>query len=340
MQLQMLGRDDVHGLKRLSTVVAHNDKTLVVKRCGGDVGTRGILHMLGNRGLHGVGVLNRERDQVATCQRIMLGLRHKIDGDKSRIGGFVSNDAHLGRTGDHIDSHIARNKLLRSGHERVARTRDLIDRGDLLGAIRKRGHSLSAAHAVDLGDTGKLGSLKHGGIKRAVLGGRVHDSDARHARNRSGNGVHQQRGGIQRATAGNVNAHGIDRANQGANDRAVRARLDPALLKLALMELANLRGGMFKSPRQLLWALGYSLIDLFLGNTKTLEVNAVELRRVLANSLVAALAHVLDDSGCSGQRLRVERALALQVLVGENLFLIQNNSTHSNTSSLYRRAVG
>ena len=77
------------------------------------------------------------------------------------------------------------------------------------------------------------------------------------------------------------------------------------------MELANLRGSMFESLRQLLWALGHCLIDLFLGNAETIEVDAVKLRRVLANSLVAALAHILDDTGCSGQRLRVERALAL-----------------------------
>ena len=110
--------------------------------------------MLGNRGLHGIGVLSRERDQVAACQRVVLGLGHKIDSDKSWISGFVGHDAYLGRTGDHVDSHVARNELLRGGHECIARTRDLVDRGDLFGAVRKRGHRLSAAHAVDLGNTG------------------------------------------------------------------------------------------------------------------------------------------------------------------------------------------
>ena len=154
VQLKVLGSDDVHGLECLRAVVAHNDQAFVVERRGGDVGARGFLHVLGNRGLHGIGVLSRERDQVAACQRVVLGLGHKVDSNQRRVGSFVSHDAYLGRTGDHVDSHVARNKLLCSGHERVARTRDLVDRGDLLGAVRKRGHRLSAAHAVDLGDAG------------------------------------------------------------------------------------------------------------------------------------------------------------------------------------------
>ena len=251
----------------------------------------------------------------------MLGLRHEVDGDEARIGRLVGHDAHLGRTGDHVDAHIAADELLRSGHERVARAGDLVDRRDLLGAVRERGDGLRAANRVDLGDARELACLEDGRIERAVLGGRVdHDDalDARHARRQR---IHEQGRRVERTTAGHVDAHRVERRDLRSHDGAVLARGEPALLELTLVELADLRGCMLERLGERRIALRDGLVDGLLRHAEVLDLDTVELGRELAQALVAALADIFDDLGRDLHGLRVECALALQVGVVEHLAL-------------------
>ena len=112
--------------------------------------------MLLDGGLHRIGVRIREHDQVARRERIVLRLRHQIDGDQRRVGGLVRHHAHLRRPGDHVDAHVAGDDLLRRRHVRVARAGDLGDGRNGLRSVRERADSLRAAHRIDLVDAGDL----------------------------------------------------------------------------------------------------------------------------------------------------------------------------------------
>ena len=93
MQLQVLGRDDVH--ERLVHAVAHHHEPLVGKGRGRDLGARGGLQVPLDHALHLVGVRFVERDQVARRQGVVLGLGHEVDGHERRIGRGVGHHAHF-----------------------------------------------------------------------------------------------------------------------------------------------------------------------------------------------------------------------------------------------------
>ena len=212
----------------------------------------------------------------------MFGLGHKVDGNERGISRLISDDAHLRGACDHVDSHIARHDLLRGGDVGVARAGDLGDRFDGLGAVGKRADSLSAADRVDLGHAGDLAGGEDGGIERAVLGRGRHAGDALDTRDRCGDGVHEHGGGVERAPAGNVDAYGFERGHLRADDRPVLARGDPALLLLALVELADLRGGMLERGDRFCVALGSGGIDRLLRYAEVFYLDAVELGREIA----------------------------------------------------------
>ena len=107
VQLQVLRRDDVHGLERLRDVAAHHDEPLVGQRRRGDLGARGRFQVSLHGALHLVGVGFVERHQVARRQRIVLGLGHEVDGHERRVGRGIGHHAHLGRARDHVYPDIA-----------------------------------------------------------------------------------------------------------------------------------------------------------------------------------------------------------------------------------------
>ena len=335
VQLQVLGGDDVDGLDGLLHGVADDHKALIGQRGGGDLGARGSLHVALDGGFDLVGVALVERDQVAACQRVVLGLGHEVDGHHGGVGGLIGHDAHLGGAGDHIDSHVAGDDLLRSRHERVARTCDLADRLDGLGAVGQRRHGLRAAYRVDLGDAGQAAGLEHHRVDAAVLGGRRDAHDALDAGDRGGQGVHEHRGRVQRAAAGHVDANAFKRGDLRTDQGAVLAHGEPALLDLTLVELANLLGGLLER------LLGFG-IDLRRGgldglgrHAEVLDGNAVEALGQLAQGRIALFANLLDDVRCRLHGAGVERARALEVLVGELLAFVQDDATHVVLLSMY-----
>lgn len=150
VQLQVLGRHGVHRLDGGSHVGGYHDSALVIERGTRDLGTRGLRHQDVDTRLDLARKLLVAGHQIAGCQRVVLGLRHQVCRDHHGLGRGIGQHADLGRTGDHIDTHVTRDNLLGSGNKSVARTGDFIDARNGLGAVRQRGHSLSAAHHIDL----------------------------------------------------------------------------------------------------------------------------------------------------------------------------------------------
>ena len=147
----------------------------------GDSSSRISQRLVDQVGQVGVG-----RHQVRRRARVVFGLRHQIDRDECRHGGLVGEHEHLGGAGEHVDAHVAHHELLGGGDVRVARTDDLVDARDGVGAIGERGDRLSAADLVDLGDTGLRGGGQRVGVHRAVRRRRHDHRDLVDARDGAG----------------------------------------------------------------------------------------------------------------------------------------------------------
>ena len=110
-----------------------------------------------------------------------------------------------------------------------------------------------------------------------------------------GNGIHEHGGGILRATARHVDAGRRERGHLNTEHRAVRTRGKPALLDLALVELANLaRGLLERSDKGRVEAFERG-IDLLLRQAEALQINTVKTLAVIAHRSIAVGTHVGHD---------------------------------------------
>ena len=225
----------------------------------------------------------------------MLGLGHQVCRDHHGLGRGIGQHADLGGTGDHIDTHITRDNLLGSGDKGVTRAGNLVDARNGLGAVRQRGHGLGAAHHIDFVHSAELCRGERVGADKAVLLRRGHHNHALDAGDLGGNGIHEHGGGILRATARHVDAGRRERGHLNAEHRAIRTRGKPALLDLALVELANLtRGLLERGDKGRVEALKRG-IDLLLRQAEALQLNAVKTLTVIAHRGIAVGAHVGHD---------------------------------------------
>lgn len=139
----MLGRHGVHRLDGGSHVVGHHDDALVIERGARDLGTRRLRDQDIDTRLDLARKLLVAGHQIASCQRIVLGLRHQVGRNHHGLGRGVGQHADLGGTGNHIDTHITRDNLLGGGDKGVARAGNFVDARNGLGTVRQRGHGLA-----------------------------------------------------------------------------------------------------------------------------------------------------------------------------------------------------
>ena len=170
----MLGRDEVGGVERGDDVGAHDDDAVVGERARGDLAARRLVEQDREGLLDEVGQLGVGGDEVRRGARVVLGLRHEVDGDERGHGGLVGEDENLAGAGEHVDAHVAHDELLGRGHVGVAGADDLVDARDGVGAVRERGDRLRAADLVDLVDAGLGGCRERVRVHGAVGRGR-HD---------------------------------------------------------------------------------------------------------------------------------------------------------------------
>ena len=124
---------------------------------------------------------------------------------------------------------------------------------------------------------------------------RGHHDHALDAGDLGGNGIHEHGGGILRATARHIDAGRSKRGHLNAEHRAVRARGKPALLDLALVELANLACSLFERRDKSRVEAFERGIDLLLRQTEALQFNAVKTLTVIAHRGIAVGTHVGHD---------------------------------------------
>ena len=95
VELEVLGRDDVHGIDSGVEVVGHHDHAAVVEGGAGDLLARGLAHELLGGGEDAGGQLGVAGHEVAAGQGVMLGLRHEVGGHDHGVGRGVREHANL-----------------------------------------------------------------------------------------------------------------------------------------------------------------------------------------------------------------------------------------------------
>ena len=295
VQLQVLGRHGIHRLDGGSHVGGHHDGALIVERSTRDLGTRRLRHQDIDACLDLARKLLVAGHQIAGCQRIVLGLGHQVGRDHHGLGRGIGQHADFGGASDHVDTHVARDNLLGRSDKGVARAGDLVDARNGLGAVRQRGHGLSATHHIDLVHAAELCRGERVGTDQAVFLRRGHHNHALDAGNLGGNGIHEHRGGILRATAGHIDASRRERGHLDAEHRAVRTRGKPALLDLALVEFANLTRGLLERSDKGRVETFERSIDLLLQQAEALQLNTVKTLAVIAHRGIAVGTHVGHD---------------------------------------------
>ena len=261
--LQMLGSDGIDYIKRLLQALAGNDQTMV-QRIARNLRARGLLDQLVDSRLDVGHHLGDGGNQIAGSLGVMLGLGHEVYCHELGDGVLVCKHADLAGAGDHIDAAIAAHELLCRRHKGVAGAGDLVDCGNGGRAV---------GHGTDgLGTTGFENAVhaRHAcssqgvGVDLAVfLRRRAHD-DLSHAGHARGDGVHEHRGGVLGTATGHVDAHAVERGDLLTSDGAIGARVKPALLHLALVEIRDVIGRVLDRPQELLVDHLEGLVDLFL----------------------------------------------------------------------------
>ena len=122
----------------------------------------------------------------------MLRLAEQIDRRHLGVASLVGDDQRLGRTGEEVDPDATEELALRLRDVCVARPHDHVDRCQVLGAERHRGHRLHTAERVDLVRSTEVHGRDDGRVRLAVeRWGAGHD--APHARRLGGDDAHVRR---------------------------------------------------------------------------------------------------------------------------------------------------
>ena len=258
----------------------------------------GVVGAAAQRLLHALGELLRVGDEDGSGQGVVLGLAEKVGGDELGVGGVVRDDRDLRGACLGIDADHAVDRALSSGDVHVAGAGDDVDGvAQVLGSIGEHGDCLGSASGVDLVDAEQRACREDRGVRLAaefLLRGR-RDRDGRYACRLRGDHVHDHRAGVDGQAAGHVQAH-TAHGDPPLRELGSRCDLDRHRRRdRGLVEGAHAGDGLAQRVDHRLILSLQRLLDALARHTQVLDLDAVELRRVLAQGVGATLAHVLDD---------------------------------------------
>ncbi len=253
-------------------------------------------------GRHGVerGIVPRNEDTGARC---MFGLGNEIGGRVIWPSGFVGEDDDFAGAGDGVDIDIAVDEFFGEGDELVAGADDFIHTlhgavDEAIETIGECGDGLSAAHAIDLGDAEFVADGEDIGVVRAISGWRRDDDDLFDAGCLSGDGRHEDSGGVGGGTAGHADADAIE-WNVALAKEAVVRRLDfDVLMNDGGLEAENVIANAADGVEKLGGGAAVCGGELLAGDTERVggELGVVELGRVTKNGIEALGADVGADA--------------------------------------------
>ena len=191
----MLGGQQVRQPSGLLGVAGQDEGSVFFQALPGQVaslqlchlGRQFLLNLLDERGM--------PSDQHAGT-RTVFRLRNEVTGNKPRIGRIVRQDDHFTGARDAVDVHLAKNVLLRQGHEQIARSDNLVDRLDALHTVRQCRHRLRTANSVNFADTQLVAGGQQIRVVTSEFRGRNHNGNLGDPSHLGGHGGHQYCGRI------------------------------------------------------------------------------------------------------------------------------------------------
>mmetsp|Transcript_16801 Transcript_16801/g.67793 ORF Transcript_16801/g.67793 Transcript_16801/m.67793 type:complete len:407 (+) Transcript_16801:1705-2925(+) len=150
----------------------------------------------------------REGGEDGSRDDVVLGLGEEVGRDDGRVGGFVGDDQHLGRPGEHVDADARLDRADRLGGRDplVAGPADDVGARDV--GERADGERRDGVRAAELEEV--VGARDVRGREREWPGPRARDDDRRDARGLGGHGGHEYRGRQRVPPAGGVAARDAD----------------------------------------------------------------------------------------------------------------------------------
>ncbi len=163
-------------------------------------------------GLGGGGELLGVGDKDGGGHRVVFGLADQVGGDVHRVGAAVGEDRDLGGTGLGVDADAALEETLGGGDVDVAGPGDEVHGRAVLGAVREHRDGLGAAGGVHLVDAEEGAGGEDRRVRQAaeLLLRRGRHGDALDAGLLRGDDVHDDGGGVDRASAGDVEPDALD----------------------------------------------------------------------------------------------------------------------------------
>ena len=185
----------------------------------------------------------------------MLSLAEQVRRDPGRVRRAVGDDEDLAGPGDHVDIDKAEDLPLGFRDKGIAGANDLIDLRDRLRAISQGSDGLGAAGLEDPIHPGDLRRRQNDRRDTAAAGGGRDHDDLAAACQFSRDGIHQDRRGIGRCAAGDIQADFFDGRDLLAHDNAVPAGKLKAGAALVGVEGADVLCGLLHHAAQL-WVDG------------------------------------------------------------------------------------
>ena len=234
----------------------------------------------------------------------MLGLGEEVGRDPERVGGGVGHDHNLGRSGEAIDTHRARNLSLREGHVHIAGARDHVDRTYRLGAVRHRRDRLRAADSIHLVDAGQRRGRKRDRGNRAVGPGRRTQRDLPHPRDAGRSRGHQHARRVRGPPTGDVTTGAVDREHSLGQPDAV-ALEGEAAGALRRVKCGDFAVRVVERPPDLAAGAGESRGERRGCNAQIVDLGTVEALGELPEGGVAAVSDGRDHLADSVDRARI-----------------------------------
>ncbi len=191
---------------------------------------------------HAFGVAAIPGDEHRPRIGIVLGLCHEIRGVPFRPSR-AGDDDDFGWAGVEVDGAVGRDERLGCRHIAIARSDDLVDAWNRVGAVRQRGDRVRAA---DVKESRDAGLERRGHHDR--FGPRTHGDDLRDAGDARRNRRHQQRGGQRKSSARHVAADSCQRLDALFDRDAGRDRHRERLRNLTRGDLGDVPGGLLNGP--------------------------------------------------------------------------------------------
>ncbi|MNS84034.1 hypothetical protein D3C72_1178460 [compost metagenome] len=240
-QLQMLRRQPVNHLDSFLYGIHHQDHAITVNRSGGNLPPRQLRQLALHFSRARLCEVRRSCHENGRGHLVMLGLGQQVGGHIGRVRAVIGQNGDFAWPGDAVDIDSAVHLALRQRDEDVARAADLVYRLDRIGAVRQGCDRLRSADPVDLAYASFRSGDENIRVNACLTAGsrRRDHHDLRHARNLGRDDIHEYRGRISGLTARHVHTHTLQRANNLAQDAAVRLQIHPGVPLLLLMESAD-----------------------------------------------------------------------------------------------------